>query len=334
MEKRLWRFLLCIFLGACTAAPNPARVNHASPEKGSGMKTISDSHSQILRSPGILWIHVQQADFGAAGSSPLGKDFRKVILKVTLKEAFKGAYQEPKGALLNLEVSQYVNPSTRTFAYPGPWSNVTVEPGHDFVVFSKASGGSVVAALNDSGAEKVFAAEKALEDVRLAAQIEKESRNLEETLRLAAAEAPKLDFLFADFLWARGSDNALKNPADYAHYIQFLESSGLTYGLRYTLLSSIDSPVTANPDLDPGYANRLGLAMFRILALQNETEIKENILDVYLPNLLAMESHPIAKTPTDIFKNHASEKAKAEEFLAHYKGSVNVQPLLDWIRKP
>ncbi|HKP97059.1 MAG TPA: hypothetical protein VJ385_15015 [Fibrobacteria bacterium] len=211
---------------------------------------------------------------------------------------------------------------------------MTINNGDEFVVFTKLQGIPIQAALEDGSCEKVFTTNEALEDVRIASIIEKSSKNLEETLKIASREAPKLGFLFAYYLWMRGSGSAMKNPSTFERYVHFLESPGLSYATRYTLLSLMHHPVSANPDLQSSYTNRISLAMFRILSLQNEDRIKDILVDTYLPILLGMQGDHQVKSPADIFKGHPAEKSRAEEFLAAYKGPKDVKPLLEWIRKP
>ncbi|MDB5048343.1 MAG: hypothetical protein JWO30_1414 [Fibrobacteres bacterium] len=336
--RRPWQFLLFIFLGACAAGGpvKPAQPRNPSAERAAAMEIVKDSPSDILRAAGILWIQVQQADFGAAQPTPTSSalNVRKATLKLLLKGIFKGKFTEPEGTTVTAQVDQYVSTLSRQFAKPGVWSNLELAVGKEFIVFSKVQGASVLAALADSGCDKILPAEDALADVRLAATIEKGSNNLEQTLRMASAEAPKLSDQFANYLWQRASENCLKNPAAYERMMQFLESPGLTYGMQYTLLGKISSSVEGNPGLPAGYANRLGLALFRMLSHPGEGETKENLIDIFLPNLLGLAGSATPKSASDIFKGHAAEKTKAEDFLAAYKGPKDAKPLLEWIRKP
>ncbi len=336
MHTGLPSLFFLFIAGAAWAGSGPPRAHAgAAKDKGTFMETLADSPSDILRAGGILWIRVQQADFGEAlpDAGSTVTNIRKVSLKVLVKGIFKGTFTDTGATAFTLEASQRIRKISRVFAMPGVWSNHELAPGAEFVVFTRGRGMTLRDALSEGNCDHIFSAKDALEDVKLAADIEKNSQNLEETLRLAAGEAPKLDFQFAEYLWERAGANCLKNPAAYERLIHFLESPGLTYGMRSTLIGRLSSSVEGNAFLPSGYGNRLALAFFRMLALPADSELPAQLLDTHLPNLVGMHGGP-AKPASEIFADHSADKTRAQEFLEHYRGTADAKPLLAWIRKP
>ena len=111
----------------------------------------------------------------------------------------------------------------------------------------------------------------------------------------------------------------------------FAEQKGLATQTRDALLEGGYDLVGLSGDPTPELAQRLALAMFRVLLMPEAQDLHENLIGTYLPNLLGIMSNLPSQPASKVFEGHAAEREAVRNFLRHHGTDADVKPLLSWI---
>jgi hypothetical protein len=293
------------------------------------IRVIPSSPSLILSASHILLIRIERSQAGEWSPAPEGGVQRAVDLDLTLEETLKGETREKPGQQLQVTVRQYGTGTSRIAAVPGVWSYQPIDAGTRLVAFCRSDEDVAAEMLRDPRCEALAGAESALPGVRLALRAEEEDYPLSALLEQAAPLAASLDAIFVQYLWARyqASDEQDK----HALTADLIEQPDLAYVARAALLGELYSAAVADPAYPPKWRRRLVVALFRLLGMEAAAVLHDQVVDLFLPNLLGLADGPTPE-PAEVFREYPGEAASAEAALQGYAGAASAEPLLEWLR--
>jgi hypothetical protein len=151
------------------------------------------------------------------------------------------------------------------------------------------------------------------------------------TLALAGPETEHLDPIFADFLWGKYGGPAMASQSDFDLLAGFAERKGLATRTRQALLKAGYDLVGMEGDDKPERAERLALAMCRVLLMPEAADLHENLIETYLPNLLGITSALPPRPASAVFKGHEAERNGLKAFLQRHGTDADPAHLLAWL---
>lgn len=295
------------------------------------IRIIPDSISIVLRSTHILVIRVDSAAAAEWELQPAGWLQRPLNVMVTLTEILKGVVREHVGDHVLVQATQYRVNTIWTVPTPGVWSEQPLDPGTQLVAFCRTDGDQAMEILRDPACEKLIVTGSALPDVRLASQAESKSLSLSALFERAKPAARSLNYIFAEYLSAAYVKESLNDPEQFETLVQFLEDPDLSQIARSSLLASINS-VLLTGTIPPARIHRFVITLFRLLELPVASNLHDNIIGTYLPNLLGLHAEAVpTRAAADVFKDQTEERAKVERILQSYRGASSTIQLLKWL---
>lgn len=297
------------------------------------IKTIPNSPSLVLRSTHILLIRIESSQPEQWAPEPNGNLKRTVDLIIRLEEILKGTVREPTGGQVHIIVEQFGRPGTRYYAVPGVWSDHPIEPGTRLVAFCHGASDGAAELLREPSCQQLLPPEKSLADVRLALQAEAKDLTVPDALRLAEASAASLDYIFAEYVAAKLADSLLGDAGVFESLMRFIENPSLSIIARSALLTFVYSKVTAQDPAPKPYGQKLVVMMFHLIALPQASALHNNIISVYLPNLLGLSGGATRKKAEDLFQEIPGERQKLERILQEYRGEASTDALVKWLRE-
>jgi len=298
------------------------------------MKTTDVEHpSRVLRATHILRIRINDARLGPWRFSPTRRTERLAEIRITPLEALKGAVGQHPGEDLQLRVFQYSSGSHRLPAAPGVWSNIPLEPGTELMAFCHNYISRVIEdLLGEDSCEQILPTKGNLDDVRLAVQAESASLSAVAIVDLALTHARALGYVFAEYLWAKLADTSLRDLPTFEALMRLLETPELTLIARWSLLREVYAATVYSLRPSPEHVHRLALTLFHLLEVSKDPSVTDNIVQVFLPNLLGIQGGLPQRNADDVFADAAEERSKVEAILGRYQGSASTQTLLAWLR--
>ena len=291
-----------------------------------------NSSSVILRATHILFLRVKASQPGEWSSAPTGGVSRAVDLNLELEKVLKGTTRERPGDQFQVRVIQYGTGTSRKFAIPGVWSHQSLDEGTELLAFCRSHSNEVVELLDEASCEQVLPASDALTTVRLVLQIETENLPPPDLFALVQPAAALLDYTFVQYLWAQLSQSALVEIDIFELLMQFLETPTLTYMCRATLLDLVYSLIYASGTASEEHLCRFAITMFRLLGVSEAKSLHDNIIGVFLPNLLGLTGGAPKCDVNDIFREYPADRSLATNWLRDYRGVESTDALLDWLR--
>ena len=291
-----------------------------------------DSKSLVLRSTHILLVEVVAAKPGEWAPSKPGLKSRRVELSLQIAEVLRGKLDPiPDGPVpVTITQTDYAG-ELMMQPLPGPWPPEDLMPGTALVVFATSGDDRVEHIFSEPGCQQVLPAGPVLPGLRIASKAEKENLPLADTLALASPQSDKLDPLFAGFLWGRYGSQAMASQPEFNLLAEFTERKGLEDGTRQALVKDGYDRVKAEGDDTPERAQRLALAMCRVLLMSEAAELHENLIETYLPNLLGISSELPRQSASAVFRGHEGERTALKALLRRHGTDADATPLLKWL---
>jgi hypothetical protein len=319
---------VAVLCGSCRAAEP-----HAVIRQEAAMKLrIADSPSHFLRATHILVIRFERVNTGTWERDPIGGISRVLDTAIRLVEVAKGSVKESPGSLITTKLKQFDTGVSRIAAMPGAWSQQTIEPGAEFLVVAVANSDSTAEIVQDPACQLAILAAEALTDLRLASAVEDRGLEISAAASLAKEAASKINFLFADYFWARYSAAALADHKQFTPIAELLEQPGLNQAARGTLISRITTGLTTPEPAPEKQLARFAISLFRLLALAEARSFHDNIVGTYLPAVVDLGG-PNNRPASAFLQDFPQEKNQAIQILSAYRGAESVSPLLEWLRR-
>jgi hypothetical protein len=286
----------------------------------------------VLRSTHILLIEVIAANAGPWVPSSPGFKSRSVDLSLRISETLRGKLDPAPGAPVQISITQSdYDGELMMQPLAGAWARVELVPGTALVVYSESNENRVERILSEPACTRVVPAGPVLTGLRISGQAEASHLPLARTLALAALDTARLDSTFAEFLWGKYGDGAVASQEEFNLLADFSERKGFDAGARQALLKGGYDLVGLHGDATPERAQRLALAMFRVLLMPEAAEIHENLIGTYLPNLLGITSGLPQQSAVAVFKDHEADRDRVKAFLRHHGTEADPAPLLHWL---
>lgn len=295
------------------------------------IEVIPSSASIILRVTHILLIEIAAANPGEWVDASPGTVRRENKLTVRLEEVLKGETRQQSGEQLAVTVTQYDTKTTRLVALPGVWSEQVTDAGTRLIIYAVSDGEDAAALLTEPECRRITPAERDLPSLRLALKAEIDRQSLPEVLSAARKEAASLSEVFAEYLWARYKTDALKRPEYYQDLMDFLKLPELPYAARATLLDAVYSHLTTVPGVSEERVDQLARTMIQLLAVPTASGLNDNVVDVFLPNLLGLVPGKQARPAEQVFAGDPQLRQEAENLLGGYRGRADASGLRSWL---
>jgi hypothetical protein len=321
-------------LGPLAVLLKTCEKEQGSPRKRASMiRLVSDSPSIVLRDTHILLIRIQSADSTEWANTLNGGQSRTVNFTASLLEVLKGAVREEPGQDIRVRIAQERIQTPLLLPPTGGWSDRTLNPGDQFVVFSISSSSSVAELLQVPACKQVLPASISLEDVHIAAKAEEDGLALYGILGVARPVAASLHHIFAEYLAARLPELSIETSANFGALMEFLELPSLAAPVRTSLLDSVDRYISSSDKTAEWHFDRLAITMFRLLGSSSEALFRDNLVSVDLPNLLGLTGGDTVRTANQVFHDHPQDRLATERTLRNYHGDSSTAALLAWLRK-
>ena len=315
---------------ACLSEPaaSGVAIGNRSKKQTSQMKP----KSLVLRSSHIVLVKVMAAKAADWTPSKPGLKSRKVDLTLEIIQLLRGKLDTAHGVSVRIRIMQssYAG-MLRMQPLPGVWSQVELVPGAELVVFAQTNGTAAEDVFAEPACIRVGPAKPMLPGLRIATKAIAESLHLDRVLALAGPESPHLDSTFAEFLWGHYGVAAMDSQPDFDALASFAERKDLDTTTRNSLLGGGYDCVSLHGDANPQRAQRLALAMLRVLLMPDAADLHENLIGTDLPNLLGITSELPRQAATDVFKGHEVEREALNAFLREHGTSADAKPLQSWL---
>jgi len=286
----------------------------------------------VLLATHVLLLRIDDAQTGEWSGAPDGFLVRSARLTMTLLEILKGTLHKRPGDQFHLRVTQYSSGSPRRPVAPGVWSGQALDPGAELLAFCHDNDDRVLESLLAEGScQQIMPADGALGDVRLALRAESERLSSSALLDVARSEGSGLGYMFVEYLLAKVLEPALSDEALFDALMQTIETPALSLIARWMLLKAVYSAVANAPAAPPEQVHRLALMLFRVLEVCTDASVTDNIVRVFLPNLLGLQGGLAVRNADDVFHGLPEERSKVKEILDRYRGNASTAALLDWL---
>jgi hypothetical protein len=329
-RQRLTTVILALATGVSAWSAQPARSQGL--PGGHTLTPTAAPKSIVLRSTHILLIEVITANAGPWAPSSPGLISRSVDLSLHVSEALRGKLDPAPGGPVHISITQSdYDGELMMQPLPGAWARVELLPGTALVVFAESDEVRVERILSEPACTRVVPAEPVLSGLRIAGQAEAGDLPLGRTLALAALDTDRLDSTFAEFLWDKYGDGAVASQGDFNLLADFAERKGFDAGTRQALLKGGYDLVGLYGDATPERAQRLALAMFRVLQMPEAADLRENLINTYIPNLLGITSGLPHQAASRVFRDHETDRNSVKSFLQGHKSDGDTAELLTWL---
>lgn len=293
-------------------------------------RSISDSTSIILRSTHIGLLRIIRAEPQPWENQPGDLRRRAVQLKAQWLETLKGTVSDQSPKPFDATVMQYKTAGPFILPTPGAWSYQDLQPGLEVIIFSRTNQDSIQAVLADGACELVQPAQTVLTGVRLAMDAIKKGMEIDALLPAARANAADLDEIFCSFFGEYYKDSILDSLQDYDQYLSFLQTPALTPTARSVVLDAVYS-AASDIDDDSERVCRLAAVMFKLVALPEANALHDNIIQVFLPNLIGLSGGARKRSADEVFSRSPEERLSARQTLLRYAGTADPSQLLHWL---
>jgi hypothetical protein len=303
--------LVTMAWSAAASAAAPVRTA-CDPAPASDGLTTFDNAKRILE------VRIVHADAG-----PPFDGARCVALELELVDEFRGSGPEKLHDHLHVTVRQSTITSYRDRP-AGAWWVIEQELAADRELIAFCPKDSAAADQLREACVVVKAEPGLVADLALAREAERAHLDQAALLVKARSQCAGASYVLADLVWShRGSD-----LASFAELATLLEEPACSRVMRATLLDHMYSDVIATGD--PPRTRRLALALFRLLAMPEASDLHDNLVAPYLPNLLGLTGGH-RHTAAGLLDKDGRRVAQAA--LDAYKGPVKTDTLRAWLRR-
>jgi hypothetical protein len=294
---------------------------------------IPDSPSAILRATHILLIRIVDAQIGEWGPHPNSGQQRRSELALEIEDLLKGKFSTDTGETVRVSIDQFKSDSLFILPPRGVWSDKSLDEGTRLLTFSINSGEMVEEILQEPSCFQLVPAEGSEASVRLAIQAETEDWTFEQLVIQANEVANSLDYIFAEYLNRKVSEEAIQRRETFERLMQFLENPDMVISVLMPLLDETEAIVGDDEaDVPEWQVNRFAVGLFRLLAISSAEPIHDEIIESFLPEFLNLVGEGRPRRADDIFREYPGEREKAINTLRNYEGEASTDELLGWLR--
>jgi hypothetical protein len=302
------RLVLMLVLGLALSRPAAA------------LPVVADSPALVLRASHIVRVEiVSAADDGVDGQRRPMTAMRVRVIEV-LKGTLAGG--AGAGASADVRVVHYPPGTPTTARHYGVWSYTELTPGARFVVIAAGAAGDAALAdlVVDPAAIAVLPPETA-DEIHLIDDVDR--LTFARAIAKARPRAASLGGLFADYVLARRHD---RRDADALAAL--VELPALAREARTTFVMSVESWSAG----DPATVDRMALALFRLLRLDEAAPLRDNLIGTWIPSLVGITSGEAPRSAAQVFRGRAGERRLTRAALDAYRGTESTAALLTWLR--
>jgi hypothetical protein len=312
------------------------------------------SESEILRAKLILLLRLENVTPGPWQPEPnTGLLNRKVFIQVIIEEILKGHLQRDAGEIFTISVEQKRSTTRRVADYYGLWSTINLKAGERFIAFCTGDTQDVSELLREGNCEQLVEPNEALEDVLEAMRMEKQGMTSDEILAEAQKNAAQRGVIFSRYVLAKTKPQAFSSSrsynvntalvststeaftttsSDFETLMQVLEDPKTLPEARVTYLTSIyeDLGMMDNPPRE--LQIRLLQTMVKLLLMPEAENLRDRLLNIYLPNQLRLELGPPVFTVQEVFSGYENLLKQVSDVLVSKEDSDMAKKLIEWIK--
>ena len=288
------------------------------------IRYLPKSTSPVLKAAQIVAIRVDRVEAQDWGAHPT----REALLHLTVTEVWKG--ETPPGPVVITVTQNRPIIGGFTIPEPGCWQDGTIAAGQEWIVFSRLA--STVSADALAACTQLAPPETAV-DIRIADHIETHGLALPAIVKLVTPGADRIHVTLAHYLRARFGDLRLEDKDNLDAMLNLVATPSLTTPVRVTLVDAIESYLSSSPAVTAWHIHRLAVAMFALLAVPQALDLREDLIETDLPNLLGLTGGAKKQTAREVFSQWPEERPLAVHALESYAGPADPKPLLAWIKE-
>jgi len=277
------------------------------------MMTETPVISEILDAGLIVHIRVVSEELGPWEPEEGGMQQRSGRLAVEVVEILKGRLSVVAGDLVALNVVERGSAGGRIADYYGIWAHVSTTPGSELVAFCDSASDDLRVALTDEHCDELVPAELVLPDLRLAMTLDAENLTPDALLAEAARHRTEGGALFARYIWAKTRNAVVGSMDRFNALMQIAEDPRTRTEAQEAYLLAAYEDATFTEELAKAQRARLARSMFRTALEDDSAELREQLLDTFIPNLVEAEA-PERLSASEVFTDETDlgERVRAD----------------------
>jgi hypothetical protein len=286
--------------------------------------------SEVLDAGLIVDIRVRSEELGPWQPEDGGMVRRSGRLAVEVVEILKGPLSVAPGDTVELDIVERGSASGRVTDYYGIWADVSTAPGTELVAFCDGASDDLRVALTEEHCDELVPAETVLPDLHLALSLEAEGLTPDALLAEAARHQTEGGPLFARYIWARTRDAVVGSADRFNALMQIAEDPRTRTEARETYLLSAYEDATFTEELPIAQRARLARSMFRTALDPDAGDLREELKDTFIPNLIEAEA-PEPLSTSDVFGDQADLAERVLADVADPDTSEYGESLQSWL---
>ena len=273
----------------CVAAVQPGKAD----------AMAGKPESIIIGSSHILLVQLEKVETGEWTSANRRMKTRGVKLGVRVVEILKGKVSKNS---VEIDVEQNEPAIPRTFAVPGVWSGKQLLPETRLLVFSQSDSHDPTVLLTEPAVREILEPEDTLVEVRFALEAENGGWPPEKVASKAKERLANPGTVFALYLYCRLEETCFDHPTAFETIMDYLESPELSTRFKGLVLAKTYSKLSLSDPAPTPFVRVLVHATFRILEQAEASSLEQQMIGVYLPNLLGIEGAGTKKATRRYFR--------------------------------
>ena len=286
--------------------------------------------SEIVDAGLIVHIRVISEQLGQWEPEDGGMLRRSGRLAVEVVEILKGRLSAAAGDTVELDIVERGSASGRVTDYYGIWAHISTTPGTELVAFCDGASDDLRVALTEEHCDELVPAETVLPDLHLALSLEAEGLTPDALLAEAARHQNEGGALFARYIWARIRDAVVRSADRFNALMQIAEDPRTRPEARETYLLSAYEDATFTEELPIAQRARLARSMFRTALDPDVGDLREELVDTFIPNLVEAEA-PEPLSASEVFGDQADLAERVLADAADADTSEYGESLQSWL---
>lgn len=268
-------------------------------------------------------VRVMHLRVAAATPGPTWGD-RCVALDLELLDTFRGTSPERPGEHIHLIIRQSM--ITHYTSRPaGAWWIVeqSLEPNTEYIAFCPSAKTEAL-----RGSCVVTPAPTLLADLRLAREAEAKQLSLADLVGRVRTGCRSSSYVIASYVWERHREQALREPQAFDTIVSLIEEPSCDRIARLTLFNAVEEVQAGE---SPPHVRRVVRAMFHLLALPEASDMHDNLVETYIPNVLGLVGGATKTTAAQVFAGDPKARTAATAAVRAYKGRADATAVRAWL---
>ncbi len=225
-------------------------------------------------------------------------------LQLRIEAVRKGSLDQQLDQPFELAIIQRGTADRTVWDYYGLWSHTPTATGVRLTAFCDGEVTDARAALTDEHCDLLVATDDVDADLTMGLDLERRNASADEVLAEASRVKHSCGDLFGRYVWARTVDLLTESSDAFTRLMTMVEDPETTSEGRECYLIAAYEDATFSEIFTVEQEARLVRAMFRAALAPGRGELRSQILNTYIPNLVDHE--PSSLTVADVFGTEAA----------------------------